>query len=147
MWIGGWILATLKLNPRYELKNYPYEIKKDVAPQSREEKKRFIMIAIPSLCAAAGYIIFSITYIYRPAVFWPMFMHVFLALTIWNAFDLIVFDWLIFCTVTPGFMILPGTKGHPAYKDYMFHFAGFLKGVVMAMAAATVLAGVLALKR
>ncbi|MFB7629906.1 hypothetical protein ACFC0M_03000 [Streptomyces sp. NPDC056149] len=42
----------------------------------------------------------------------------FLALTL---FDLLVIDWLLFCTVRPRFMTLPGTEGMPEYRDLAFH--------------------------
>ncbi|MCE4946249.1 MULTISPECIES: hypothetical protein [Streptomyces] len=42
----------------------------------------------------------------------------FLALTL---FDLLVIDWLLFCTVRPRFMVLPGTEGMPEYRDLAFH--------------------------
>jgi hypothetical protein len=35
--------------------------------------------------------------------------------------DLIVFDWLVFCTIQPRFAVLPGTEGMPEYRDYRFH--------------------------
>ena len=51
------------------------------------------------------------------------------ALLVFNAFDLIVLDWLFFCTIQPRQMVLPGTEGMPGYRDYRFHFIGFLKGL------------------
>jgi len=58
---------------------------------------------------------------------------------IWNLFDLLVFDWLIFCKINPRFMILPGTKGNPAYQDYRYHFIGFLKGTILCIVGAVVI--------
>ncbi|MCJ7513069.1 MAG: hypothetical protein MUO23_08885 [Anaerolineales bacterium] len=51
------------------------------------------------------------------------------ALLVFNAFDLIFLDWLLFCTIQPRPMVLPGTEGMPGYRDYRFHFIGFLKGL------------------
>jgi hypothetical protein len=51
------------------------------------------------------------------------------ALLTFNTFDLIILDWLFFCTIQPRAMVLPGTEGMPAYRDYRFHFVGFLKGL------------------
>jgi hypothetical protein len=36
--------------------------------------------------------------------------------------DLLVLDWLIFVTIQPGFVVIPGTEGMAGYKDYWFHF-------------------------
>ena len=49
-------------------------------------------------------------------------------LLVFNVFDLIVLDWLFFCTIQPRSMVLPGTEGMAGYRDYRFHFVGFLKG-------------------
>jgi hypothetical protein len=35
--------------------------------------------------------------------------------------DLVVFDWLVFCTIQPRFAVIPGTEGMPEYRDYLFH--------------------------
>ena len=51
-------------------------------------------------------------------------------LLVFNLFDLLLLDWLLFCTVQPKLMVLPGTQGMPGYKDYRFHFIGFLKGLI-----------------
>lgn len=51
------------------------------------------------------------------------------ALLVFNTFDLIVLDWLFFCTIQPRQMVLPGTEGMPGYRDYRFHFVGFIKGL------------------
>jgi hypothetical protein len=41
-------------------------------------------------------------------------------------------------------MILPGTEGSPGYKDYRFHFRGFLIGTVLILVASAVMAAVVA---
>jgi hypothetical protein len=43
------------------------------------------------------------------------------------AWDLLILDWLIFVTIRPGVMVIPGTEGLAGYGDYWFHFkVGFL---------------------
>lgn len=39
-----------------------------------------------------------------------------------NVFDLLIIDWLLFCTIQPSFVVLPGTRGMPEYRDYSFHW-------------------------
>jgi len=36
--------------------------------------------------------------------------------------DLLILDWLIFVTIQPDFIVIPGTEGLAGYKDYWFHF-------------------------
>ena len=52
------------------------------------------------------------------------FMHTFILFWIVNAADVFILDWLIFVTIQPDFVILPGTEGMAGYKDYYFHFKG-----------------------
>ena len=59
-----------------------------------------------------------------------------------NLWDWLVLDWLIFCTITPKQFIIPGSEGHPAYKDYAFHFRGFLIGSVFSAVLGLVTAGI-----
>lgn len=61
--------------------------------------------------------------------FLPAFAFSGIALLTFNIFDLIILDWLFFCTIQPRSMVLPGTEGMPSYGDYRFHFVGFLKGL------------------
>ncbi|WP_010292179.1 hypothetical protein [Clostridium senegalense] len=139
-----WISVILKVNPRFEMKSYPLKIVNSVEKQTKNEKKGFLMMALPMLILVMLYLIFStfFSYKYVSISYLILFLHLFIVFMIWNAFDLIIFDWLIFCKINPNFMILPGTKGHPAYKDYMYHFIGFLKGIVLSIAGSAIIAGI-----
>ncbi|NLF12175.1 MAG: hypothetical protein GX597_10355, partial [Anaerolineaceae bacterium] len=39
------------------------------------------------------------------------------------------------------FIVLPGTEGMAGYRDYRFHFVGFLKGLGFCLVGAVVIAG------
>ena len=64
------------------------------------------------------------------------------ALLVFNTYDLLVLDWLFFCTIQPRAMVLPGTEGMAGYRDYRFHFIGFLKGLGFCSVGGLVIAGV-----
>lgn len=142
--ICSWISVILKVNPRFELKSYPLEIVNSVEKQTKNEKKGFLVMALPMLLLVIIYLIFSTFLTYRnfSISYLMLFLHLFIVLMIWNVFDWLIFDWLIFCAINPDFMILPGTKGHPAYKDYMYHFIGFLKGIFLSTVGAIIIAGI-----
>jgi hypothetical protein len=61
--------------------------------------------------------------------FLPAFVFSGIVVLVFNVFDLIILDWLFFCTIQPRSMVLPGTEGMAGYRDYRFHFIGFLKGL------------------
>jgi hypothetical protein len=63
-----------------------------------------------------------------------------LALLVFNVFDLLVLDFLFFCTIQPRMMVLPGTEGMAGYRDYRFHAVGFLKGLAFTVAGGLVVA-------
>ncbi|OGT27796.1 MAG: hypothetical protein A2Z17_00210 [Gammaproteobacteria bacterium RBG_16_66_13] len=63
------------------------------------------------------------------------------ALLVFNTYDLIVLDWLFFCTIQPRMMVLPGTEGMAGYRDYRFHFIGFLKGLGFCVVGAIIISG------
>jgi len=73
--------------------------------------------------------------------FLPAFAFTGTALLVFNTYDLIVLDWLFFCTIQPRAMVLPGTEGMAGYRDYRFHFIGFLKGLGFCAAGGLVIAG------
>ncbi|WP_444659069.1 hypothetical protein ACRQV7_00655 [Caproiciproducens sp. R2] len=77
-----------------------------------------------------------------PVPFGAVFLHLWIICMTWNVVDLLVLDWLVFCTITPKSFILPGTEGCKGYKDYRFHFIGFLKGCVYMTLFALIFAGI-----
>jgi hypothetical protein len=54
-----------------------------------------------------------------------------------------VLDWPL-VAFSPRFMVLPGTEGSAGYKDYRFHFHGFLVGTVLIVVASGLIAAALA---
>ncbi len=48
-------------------------------------------------------------------------------------------DWLIFCTITPKFLIIPGSEGAKEYKDYAFHLRGIFIGTPVSVVFALML--------
>lgn len=70
------------------------------------------------------------------------FLHPFLVFIIVSLVDLVVLDWLMFCFITPDFLIIPGTKDMKDYKNYRFHFIAFLKGTVIYGVLCIIVAGI-----
>jgi hypothetical protein len=51
----------------------------------------------------------------------------------------LVLDWLLFCTITPALVVIPGSEGAEGYKEYAFHFRGFLIGTALSAVAGVVI--------
>ena len=41
--------------------------------------------------------------------------------------DLTILDWLLFVTIIPDFVVIPGTEGLVGYDDYPFHLREHLR--------------------
>ena len=54
--------------------------------------------------------------------FWAAFANSALIFFYFAVWDLVILDWLIFVTIQPSFVVIPGTEGMTGYKDYWFHF-------------------------
>lgn len=142
----GWVLIILKINPRFELKSYPKSITDAVPKQTPDEKKRFLLLAIPMLVVIITYVGYTMITTYQDSyyTFGILFLHLLVIFVIANLVDLLIMDWLLFCTIKPAFMRMPGTdKHHIGYRDYHYHFIGFLKGTSISVAAAAIIAAVI----
>lgn len=142
LWVAVIALILWKV-PQQLVHDYPKEIQA-VVVLPPVNKKIYKWIIVPALIILVGYLFFSVITTYGAAevAFWMPMLHVFVMCIVWNSVDLLIMDWLIFCTIQPKFMILPGSEGHPAYKDYYFHFRGFLIGCAYSVIGGVVCGGI-----
>lgn len=143
-WIA-YVYMLLKCFPWEMVHEYPEDIKeKTTLPQPDEAQKKKAKLYGGAVSIALFIILalFPILYYAKtPTTFWQVFLYTWIIAFTWNVIDLIVMDWLLVCTITPDWLILPGTKGFKGYKDYRFHFNGFLLGCVYISLTALLMAG------
>jgi hypothetical protein len=132
----GWI------NPEMWLDDYPPDIRARYGPMSAEVKRQRLMYGVPFMVFMIGFPIFAVFQFAQTLTYWQVFGSLLLMYTFFNLVDLLVLDWLIFNTIQPRFIILPGTEGMAGYKDYGFHFRGSLKGQIGLTIASLILAGI-----
>jgi len=142
------LLLLVLQNPRLMLQDYPPQIQAIVPPKTEAERRRSFWLGLPFLLVLVGFPIYA-TFAYRSrAGEAPGFLHLWLYASgivfAFNLWDWLVLDWLIFCTITPRQFVIPGSEGHPAYKDYLFHFRGFLIGSVLSVVMGLIAAGIVA---
>lgn len=137
------IALTIWKAPQQLVHDYPKEIQA-VVQLPPVDKKLSRLVIVPALMLLVGYLFYSVitTYGVAEVALWIPMLHVFVMCIVWNTIDLLIMDWLIFCTIQPKFMILPGSEGHPAYKDYYFHFRGFLIGCAYSAIGGIVFGGI-----
>lgn len=143
------LLVLVLYNPRLMLQDYPPEIKKVVPPKTEREKRLSTWLGLPFLLILFLYPIYAASAFQaqagREAGFLALFAYAFGIAFSFNLWDWLALDWLIFCTFTPKWFVLPGSEGHPAYKDYGFHFRGFLIGTAFSALLGLIAAGIVAI--
>lgn len=149
--LGGlYLLGLMRLNPRLFLNkgDVPPDILAAVPPKTEQEKRLSLILGIPFLIAIAAVPCISTLQFKQAgngAAFLSLFVHAFAILMIFNLFDLIVLDLFLYCTITPRFMVVPGTEGFAGYKDYGFHLRQHAKSIIYMTLLALIIAAVVTL--
>jgi hypothetical protein len=135
--LSALIFAMNLVNPRLLLRSYPKDVQAAVPPQTAAEKRQTLYWGIPFWL---GFPV-AAAFIAKAAHLSPLeiFLSAAGVIFLFNLVDWLILDWLIVCTITPRFMVLPGTEGMAGYKNYGMHFRGFLIGTVLAVAIGVVM--------
>ena len=133
LWIALVALLVFKF-PHLIAHDYPADIREAAhIPEPTEHQKKAGAVVM-----AAGWLILLGTlaapaFIHYGAArvpFLTIFLHLWIMGFVWNAVDLLIVDWLIVCTIRPRCIVPAGTENCAGWKDYGFHFKGFLHGFV-----------------
>lgn len=149
--IGGIILlGMLRYNPRLFLNkgDFPTDILNAVPPKTNTERRLALILGLPFIVALVVVPFISTLQLRQQAgevSFLLLALHAFSILLIFNLFDLFVLDFLLFCTITPRFMVVPGTEGLAGYKDYGFHLRQHARSIPFMVLAGLVIAVVASL--
>ena len=149
VWSLMWMLYVfiiMHFFPWEMLHDYPEDIKKASTLEKPSAKKNAagkITGALLSL-VILGFLICSPLWQFSgaKASFITIFIYLLVVTMSWNVIDLLIVDFLVLCTITPKFMVFPGTEGCRGYKDYWFHFKGFLIGILYSALMALIFAGI-----
>ena len=139
------LLGILWINPEIMLNDYPPDIQAKHGPMSERSKRQRIPVAV--LLGAAGLSIVAASFVEVRAnsgghiPFLSAFVHLFVMFFLFNLVDLLILDWPL-VALLPAFVVLPGTEGLAGYRDYGFHFRGFLIGTVLILVTSILMAGV-----
>lgn len=121
---------SLGLNPEIWVNDYPPDIKERFGPKSEKAKRQTWLVAIPFFFLLIGMVVRSNLALKREnggsLPFKMAFLNVYGLFAYFWLFDLVVLDWLLFVTLKPSFVVLPGTEGMAGYDDYSFHLKAAL---------------------
>ena len=149
VWSALWavfVLLLIVFFPWLIEHDYPPDVRAcaHIPPPAPAQKHRGIAVTVVcciiliGTLAAAGLVHYGAA----PVSFGVLFLHLWIICFMWNVVDLLILDWLVVCTVTPKWMVLPGTQHCKGYRDYRFHFTGFLHGCVYMTLFGLLFAGV-----
>jgi uncharacterized membrane protein len=139
------LVAALRFNPRLFLQDYPKEIQARVPPKTEKERQQSLVVGIPYVILIILVPLLSTLALKRQmgdeSSFPALFLNTFGVVFLFNLVDLLLLDWLMFCSLTPAFLVIPGTEGMAAYKDYGYHFRAFLIGTLLSLVGGLIIAG------
>lgn len=145
MW-SVYVFLILKFYPFSMLHDYPKDIQAAVTiekPTKAQEKAAKRFGAVGGLIILGVLLAFGLLRFHsEQASFLQVLKYIFIIAMTWNVIDLLIMDWLIVCTITPKWIVLRGTEGCKGYKDYFFHFKGFLVGCVYTALMALLFSGI-----
>jgi hypothetical protein len=134
------LLTSAYLKPESMVDGYPPDIQARHGPMSETARRHKKLVGLPFGLILVGLLIVSIITL-DEVTFVTVFVNTAVMFTLFNLVDLLLIDWLIFNTIQPRFIILPGTEGMAGYRNYGFHFRKFLKGTAGGLAASLIITG------
>jgi len=146
--LGALLLAVIRANAEIMLNDYPPDIKAKRGPMTARTKRQRWLAAGILFIAILAVIAWSLKTLPAFAARELTFASAFAYFTImFGTFN--VFDWLVIdCGLVywqPRFAVLPGTEGMAGYRDYGFHFRGFLIGIPVVLFASAFAAAIVAI--
>jgi hypothetical protein len=136
--ISIFLYGSLAYNPRMWLHRMPPEVTAKVPEKTPQERKLFILFALPFLLWLFGYpILYVLQQDSNLSTNFLILIAFFAGFALW---DTLVLDLLIFCKMTPRFIIIEGTTRED-YSNMKYHLVSGAKGLVMSL----VFSGIMAL--
>ena len=140
----AYIAITIYLKPRMWLHDFPADIQALAAPKTPAEKRLTTLLGVPFIVVLfLMNIVLSLDI--KPALganfnFGTAWLYAYALFFGFNLWDLVVIDWIGTTLIDPQHPPIAGTEGAAGYRNYKFHFYGFLKGCVIGIAFATIVA-------
>lgn len=142
----AFIIVTIRWKPRMWLHDFPADIQALAAPKTPEEKRITTLVGMPFVVVFFGLNI-ALTWDVKAAMganftFGAAWLYAYALFMGFNLWDLVILDWIGLSLVDPLHPPFPGTEGAAGWRDYRFHFYGFLKGCVIGLVFAIVVAAI-----
>jgi hypothetical protein len=135
------LYSSVAYNPRMWLHRMPPAVTAKVPPKTAAEKTLlFKTVAIPFLLLLTVY---PFLYAFQQDAVWLNYFLIFSAFFAgFDVWDTLILDLLIFCVITPKFIIIPGTERQD-YADMKPHLISGAKGLLISLITSGILATIL----
>ena len=141
----GLILVVLRVNPEVMINDYPPDVWAKWGPIGERAKRQRVLVAVIVLAALLGVVAWSSrslsALVGSDLSFAAAFAHFVIMFGTFNLLDWLALDWPL-AYWQPRFIVLPGTEGMAGYRDYGFHFQGFLIGCPIVVAGSALSAAI-----
>lgn len=145
----AFVLITIRWKPRIWLHDFPSDIQALAAPKTDEEKRLTALVGGLLIILFFGLPILLLwdlkTILGADFSFWNAWLYAYALFIGFNLWDLVILDWIGISLIDPQNPPIPGTAGAAGWRNYAFHFYGFLKGCVMGVVFAAFEAGIITL--
>jgi hypothetical protein len=120
------VYGSIYANPMIWVGDYPPDIQAAVGETVDVPISQTIIFAVLCFGVVIGVTLYSNARLRQQnggqLSFLAAFVNSALIFFYFAVWDLLILDWLIFVTIQPSFVVIPGTEGLAGYKDYWFHF-------------------------
>ncbi len=142
--LAALISITFFINPEIWVHDYPPDIQQKFGPKSEQAERQTKLAAIPFFLLLIGLVVRSNLMLKQKnggvLPFKVAFLNTYGQFLYFWLFDLVIMDWLIFVTLKPRMIVLPGTEGAAGYDDYAFHLKTALPALPLAIFPSLIIA-------
>lgn len=151
-WLCAWmtfvILGSLRHDPRIWQGDAPRAVQELLGPpppETRRRKSLWGLVMLVGLVGITALLVREVGALPGGDAFGPRMLAAYVMFETFNLWDALVIDVGVILLWAPAWAFAPGTRGHPALRDWRFHVRAYLVGVVAGVPFAAIVAGIAAL--
>lgn len=147
-WMTFVILGSLRHDPRIWQDDAPKPMQELLGPMPPATRRRRAVWGLLMLFGLVGLAVRLMTAgLPATAGIGDRLLAAYVMFEVFNLYDALVIDIGVILLWAPDWAFAPGTKGHPALRDWRFHVRAYLVGVVAGLPFAGIVVGIWALFR
>ena len=139
--VGAVVLTSFRLKPRIWLNDLPSDIRERAAPMTEQEKRWLKLVGVLVMVTLVGGIALSVMRVSGGNDYLGMLVHAYLVFQVFNLFDFLVLDCGLMLVINPENPPIEGTENAVGYRDFRFHAFKSLKGFILGVPLAGLIAG------